>query len=155
MGLLDEAIKEARNLSRNLMPSVLMDFGMYEAIAQLCESSQKNTGKLVEFIADKLNDKTKLAKPQQVHVYRIVQEVINNAIKHSGCTEITISLTEFDDQLNVYMKDNGKGFDVNNLKKSSGIGFKNILERTELLDGKVVINSDANGTIIEIDIPIV
>ncbi len=154
MSLLDEAIQEARNLSRNLMPSVLMDFGMYEALSQLCQTTEKNTGIAVKYISDRDTERTKLEKARQVYVYRIVQEVINNAIKHSGASEINISLTEFDDQINLYMKDNGKGFDVKTVRRSSGLGFKNIMERTELLNGKILFESGSKGTVIEIDIPI-
>ena len=152
--LLNEAIKEARNLSRNLMPSVLMDFGMHEALFQLCQNTQKNTGINVQFNSEKDIDRTKLEKHKQVYVYRIVQEVINNAIKHSECAEITISITEFDDQINLFMKDDGKGFEVEKMSYSEGLGFKNIKERTELLNGKLLIDSGKGGTVIEIDIPI-
>lgn len=152
--LLNEAIQEARNISRNLMPSVLMDYGMYEALAQLCHATQNNTGITVKFTYDKSTESTKLDRVQQVYVFRIIQELINNAIKHSGCTMINISVTEFDDQINLYLKDNGKGFDVKNLSHSAGIGFKNINERTELLNGKIFIESGDQGTKVEIDIPL-
>ena len=152
--LLDDAIREARNLSRNLMPSVLMDFGIYEALEQLCEATEKNTGFKVQFNSERDNGQTRLEKPRQVHVYRIVQEAINNAIKHSGGTSITVSVTEFDDQMNLYMKDDGTGFDTTRLGQFEGIGFKNIKERTEILNGQLVVDSSPDGTIIEVDFPL-
>ena len=101
-----------------------------------------------------MTEKSKLSKAKQVYVYRIVQEAINNTLKHAQCSEIQLSITEFDDQLNVFIKDNGKGFDVNDLASHSGHGIKNIKERSALLNGEAVIESDNNGTTIDINIPL-
>lgn len=152
--LLDDAIKEARNLSRNLMPAVLMDFGLFDALSQLAQSMEKNTGITINYIGEKENEKSKLKKAKQVYVYRIVQEALNNALKHADCTEIQLSITEFDDQMNVYIKDNGKGLIDVSVLESPGLGFKNIKERTELLNGEVILESDENGTIVEVNIPL-
>jgi len=63
-------------------------------------------------------------------------------------------MTEFDDQMNVYIKDNGKGLDDGSVSKSSGLGFKNIKERVTLLNGELILESDQQGTIVEVNIPI-
>lgn len=152
--LLDDAIQEARNLSRNLMPTVLMDFGLFDALAQLSEITGKNTGTTIKYSCDSEWEKSKLKKSRQVYVYRIVQEVINNALKHADCTEIQLSITEFDDQMNMYIKDNGKGLENVQRLESSGFGIKNIKERAELLNGEVIFESGRHGTIVEINIPI-
>lgn len=152
--LLDDAINEARNLSRNLMPAVLMDFGLFDALAQLAQSTEKNTRITVNYTCDCEDEKSKLKKSRQVYVYRIAQEAINNALKHADCTEIQLSITEFDDQLNVYIKDNGKGLEDGSVLESQGLGFKNIKERTELLNGELILESDDRGTIVEVNIPI-
>jgi two-component system NarL family sensor kinase len=152
--LLDDAISEARNLSRNLMPAVLMDFGLFDALAQLAQSTQKNAGITVNYIFESEHQKSRLKKSRQVYVYRIAQEAINNALKHADCTEIQLSITEFDDQLNVYIKDNGKGLADGSVSESQGLGFKNIKERTELLNGELILESDNRGTIVEVNIPI-
>ena len=152
--LLDDAIKEARNLSRNLMPSVLMDFGLYDALAQLAESTEKNSGKIIRYTCDHDEVKTKLDKSKQVYVYRIVQEAVNNAIKHADCTRIDLSMTEFDDQMNLFIRDNGRGIDEHQLKESTGLGFRNIQERTELLHGEFSFESNRHGTTLEINIPL-
>ena len=152
--LLDDAINEARNLSRNLMPAVLMDFGLFDALAQLAESTEKNTGITINYSCDSEDEKSKLKKSKQVYVYRIVQEVLNNALKHANCTEIQLSITEFDDQMNIFIKDNGKGLSDDLVLESQGLGFKNIKERTGLLNGEVLVESDDRGTIVEVNIPI-
>jgi signal transduction histidine kinase len=152
--LLNEAIKEARNLSRNLMPTVLVDFGLFDALAQLAQSTEKNTGISIKYSCDCEHEKSKLKKSKQVYVYRIVQEVLNNAVKHANCSEIRCTITEFDDQMNVYIKDNGKGMADNSVSESTGHGFKNIKERTALLNGELILESDSRGTTVEINIPI-
>ena len=152
--LLDDAIKEARNLSRNLMPAVLMDFGLFDALAQLAQSTEKNTGIIISYSCDCENEKSSLKKTKQVYVYRIVQEALTNALKHADCTEIQLTITEFDDQMNVYIKDNGKGIGDSSVSDNSGLGFKNIKERTELLNGEIIVESDDQGTIVEVNIPI-
>jgi len=155
MTMLDDAINETRNLSRNLMPAVLMDFGLFDALAQLARSTEKNTGIKVIYSCDSVHEKSQLIKSKQVYVYRIVQEVINNALKHAHCSEILLSVTEFDDQMNIYIKDNGKGLKDDSISESSGLGFKNIKERTGLLNGELIVESDEHGTIVEVNIPII
>ena len=152
--LINDAIKEARNLSRNLMPTVLMDFGLFEALAQLAQSTDKNTGITIKYSRDSEHEKSKLKKNKQVYVYRIVQEALSNALKHADCTEVQITITEFDDQMNVFIKDNGKGLEGDSVLESSGLGFKNIKERTGLLNGEMILESDDQGTIVEVNIPI-
>ncbi|MFY0626569.1 MAG: sensor histidine kinase [Reichenbachiella sp.] len=152
--LLEDAINEARNLSRNLMPSVLSDFGLFEALSLLAQSTKKNTGTLVKFSCEHDGEKSKLKKNKQVYVYRIVQEAINNSLKHAECSEILLTVTEFDDQMNVFIKDNGEGLDEDTFKEKLGLGVKNIQERTELLQGELIIESDKSGTSIDLTIPL-
>lgn len=152
--LLNEAIKETRNLSINLMPAVLMDFGLFDALAQLAQSTEKNSGITVNYNCDSESEKSKLKESKQVYVYRIVQEVLTNALKHADCTEIQLSITEFDDHIHVYIKDDGKGLVHDAIVKSTGLGFKNIKERARLLNGELIVESDENGTIVEVNIPI-
>jgi two-component system NarL family sensor kinase len=152
--LLNEAIKEARNLSRNLMPTVLMDFGLFDALAQLAQSTEKSTGIKIKYTCDSEHAKSQLKKAKQVYVYRIVQEALTNAVKHANCTEIKCTITEFEDQMNIYIKDNGMGLDDNAVSESNGHGFKNIKERTALLNGELILESDENGTVLDINFPL-
>ena len=123
-------------------------------MAQLAQNTEKNTGIVVKYSCDCENEKSKLKKTKQVYVYRIVQEALNNALKHSDCTEIQLTITEFDDQMNVFVKDNGKGLTDESVSESTGLGFKNIKERTELLNGEMILESDDRGTVVEVNIPI-
>ena len=103
--LLGEVINELRRISRNLMPAVLRDFGPGEALNQLVEQTRQSTD--LEFhYANDLSRESSLPKEVSITLYRIAQEAINNTIKHAAATQIVMSLTEFDDQVVFYYKDN-------------------------------------------------
>ncbi|XOV93833.1 MAG: sensor histidine kinase [Bacteroidota bacterium] len=151
--LLDKTILETRSLARNLMPSVLMDFGLNETLNQLVRDIQHNTPIKVKFVNELESSKTSLDKGKSVGVYRIAQEAINNALKHANCTEIMLSVTEFDDQIVLYIKDNGTGFDPET-QRGGGLGLRNMEERTRTLNGQLMIESGEDGTSIEVIIPL-
>ncbi|MGB3777714.1 MAG: histidine kinase [Tunicatimonas sp.] len=151
--LLDEVIAEVRRISSNLMPAVLSDFGPGEALRQLASEVEKNTALTVRYANDLLAP-SRLNKETGIALYRIAQEAINNTLKHAQATEIVMSLTEFDDQVIFYYKDNGVGFDPVRLRNSDGKGLKNIHERVRILGGTVHIYRE-QGTLIEAEIPIV
>lgn len=149
--LLDEVIAEVRRISSNLMPAVLSDFGPGEALQQLASDVEKNTDLTVRYANDLLSSSC-LNKEVGIALYRIAQEAINNTLKHAHATEIVMSLTEFDDQVSFYYKDDGIGIDPANLRNSDGKGLKNIHERVRILGGTVRIHQD-QGTLIEAEIP--
>lgn len=151
--LLERTIAETRSLSRSLMPSVLIDFGLSGALEQLVEDIRTSTSVNIQYYNSLKNSDIRFSKDQNLYVYRIVQEALNNAVKHSGCTEISLSITEFEDHLVLFIKDNGSGFKVGEIKEFNGLGLKNIEERTRLLNGKLFIESTNEGTEIEIEIP--
>jgi signal transduction histidine kinase len=151
--LLDDIIAEIRRISSNLMPAVLSDFGPGEALNQLVREIRENTNLTVRYVNDLLTE-SRLNKEAGIALYRIAQEAINNTLKHADATEITMSLTEFDDLVIFYYKDNGKGFDFQKVYRTRGKGLKNIQERIGILGGVVRIHSN-DGTTIEAEIPVV
>ena len=91
---------------------------------------------------------------QKVTLYRVMQELINNALKYSEATKIAIDL-RFDGRLSLSIKDNGRGFDVGKITESEGIGWKNIYSRVEMLSGIINISSrKGNGTQVNLEIPL-
>ncbi len=153
--LVERAIAETRSLARNLMPSVLRDFGLNEALEQLISDVESSSQiKILFFNELKVSEPT-LQKDQQVSIYRVIQEAFNNAVKHANCQEMQLSLTVFDDRVAVFVKDNGTGFDVSQKAGFKGLGLKNIEERVRLMNGIFEITSNSSGTILEIEIPIV
>ncbi|HPO64175.1 MAG TPA: sensor histidine kinase, partial [Candidatus Kapabacteria bacterium] len=150
--LIKNTIAEIRTISNDLMPTVLANFGLAEGLKKLCRDSLQNPSISFDFFCNNLED-IKLDEKKQIYIFRIIQELMNNIIKHSEAKEAQIKIFNENDTLNIIVKDNGMGFD-STLNKS-GNGLKNILERTKLLNGSLLINSIINqGTTIQITIPV-
>ncbi len=150
--LIKNTIAEIRTISNDLMPTVLANFGLAEGLTKLCRDSLQNPLIKFNYECNNLED-IKLDEKAQIYIFRIIQELMNNIIKHSNATEAQINIYFENDTLNIFVNDNGIGFDTS-LNKS-GNGLKNILERTKLLNGNLLINSIINqGTTIQITIPV-
>ncbi len=147
---MDETIREVRNMSNNLMPSVLKDFGAGEAIGNLVKQLSENSDVEIMYKND-MHPNSQIHDEVQITLYRVTQEAINNALKHSNCQEIKISISEFDEYIGLFVFDNGEGFDLNQV--NNGNGIRNIHERIKLVNGKIEMTSDPSGTKMEIEIP--
>lgn len=150
--LFSDTINEVRSISNNLMPAVLSEFGLVDALTNLCREVSKSTGIHVGFnhqnLTQKLDDKIK------TYLYRISQEALNNIIKHSDASSATLTLNS--DSINVFLliADDGKGFKYTEDRKPCGNGISNMKERVLLLNGYIKIDSDNKGTRLEISIPL-
>jgi len=149
---IDETIREVRRMSNNLMPSVLADFGAGEAIGNLVDQINESSTIKILYKND-MPSEAKIDDSIQITLYRIAQESLNNAIKHSKAKEIKLSITAFEKHVSFFISDNGIGFDPESNAK--GNGLRNMKERIKLVNGTLEINSQATGTTIEIEIPIV
>ncbi|SMD32550.1 Signal transduction histidine kinase [Reichenbachiella faecimaris] len=147
----DETIREVRRMSNNLMPSVLADFGAGEAIGNLVDQINESSNIRIRYKND-MPSEAKIDDSIQITLYRIAQESLNNAIKHSKAKEIKLSITAFDNRVSFYVSDNGVGFDPE--KNTKGNGLRNMKERVKLANGTLEIESQSNGTTLEIEIPI-
>ena len=152
--IIDDTIKELRRISNNVMPAVLIDFGLEAGLKSLVDYSSKLYHLPVELSYEKYNHPL-LPKNNfdiTISLYRIAQEAINNAVKYSNMTAITIEVYESGKEISMLIKDNGVGFDLN--KKSKGKGLGNMNERAKLIDGKFDIESTSRGTSISICVPL-
>jgi PAS domain S-box-containing protein len=159
-GMLANLIAETRRICSDLLPSVLEDFGLRSAVEDLVKTCQDSDKKL-EFLLDENIQQTPLSRELKISVYRILQEGLNNVIKHSEASKVEIYIDTSGDYLNLMVKDNGKGFhfDIRQLhlknlaKKMNGI--RGMKERTELLSGTFnIITEPGHGTIIQLEIPL-
>lgn len=149
--LLNQASEELRNISYNLMPSVLEEEGLTPALNELAQKSGKSGKMAVTFQAHDIQS-LKFDKLAQFNIYRIVQEAINNIMKHAGASEAGIQLIGKGNNLTIMIEDNGKGFDSKNIL--SGRGQRNMRARTNWLNGNFHLDSTpGHGTTICIDIP--
>ena len=152
-------VKETRRVCSELMPNILDDFGLKSATRELCRMVKENTKIEVE-LHDEIEEGV-LTKQQDVVIYRILQEAINNIMKHAQATHIEIIAEADAENIYIEINDNGIGFKVKIDEiydgQSSGIhglGLLNMKERTEMLDGKFNITSTpGKGTTISLKIP--
>jgi two-component system, NarL family, sensor kinase len=148
ISMLDNAIEQVRHISHNLAPPSLQNFNLTEAIQQYCSKiSESNTLK-INF--QNYGELLTLNKDTETAIYRIVQEAINNIVKHSKATEALIQINAHENNLLITIEDNGIGFNPNN--NYEGLGLKNIRSRVELLKGDLNIDSNDTGTSIQINI---
>lgn len=155
IGLVDQACQDVRNLSHELHMGVSENFGLIPALKELTAHLQRSNGLKVMFSASL--DNVMLDAQNEILIYRIVQELVSNVLKHAGATKLTISLTGFEEGnlLNILVEDNGKGFDLDKLDKASkGIGLDSLTEMIQKLDGEIGIDSSPkSGTTVSADIP--
>ena len=131
------------------MPEVLESLGMKAAFAQLCSGLKDRSGIKVEFDAVDLDP---TYDPLiEVNLYRIAQELLTNAQKHSKCKNLFVSLIDHGDSLNLTVEDDGSGFDPE--LDANGIGLKNVRSRLKVISGQIDIESAvSSGTLINIEI---
>jgi signal transduction histidine kinase len=148
--MLDQAIAEMRKVAHNMMPESLLKFGLDETLKDFV--SKLNASLPLRLHYQSYNYR-KLDQSLEINLYRIIQEVINNAIKHSQAEDLFIQMDYNEDTINLTLEDNGKGFDTSDRGKNQGIGLKNISDRVDYLNGKLEINSaPGKGTLIVIEI---
>ena len=149
--MIDTTINEIRQMTNILMPTSLDKFGIGATLSNYVNNIQKSIKTSILFEDLTKENASKISKEQEINIFRIVQELINNSIKHSNATKIRITLTEFDHLLSLFYFDDGIGFDIEKVKLGSGI--TNIKERVEIFDGTLEIDS-YKKTIFEIEMPI-
>ncbi len=152
--MVNEVSTEVRSISHNLFPSDL-NKGIVAAIEHLCEQ-QNFLSKDLKFQFN-IDDETKnisLNKNLEIVLFRIIQELANNAIKYSGAKNLVISLSKSHNQILLTVADDGKGFDTSKIESGEGIGLKNISNRLERIDGKLKVESaPGSGTKFIIETP--
>mgnify|MGYP005815592209 CR=1 FL=1 len=148
---LNETMEEIRSISYNLTPRILEDFGLGKALENLVETL--NNPDSIKLSLSLHGDLVKLDKSLALAAYRIVQELVNNALKHANSTEINIHVVRVKDGLNLLIEDNGKGF-VHS-QKTMGLGLSNVKSRVDILKGSLHIDSnEKSGTSVSIIIPL-
>ncbi|MCL4538109.1 MAG: sensor histidine kinase [Bacteroidetes bacterium] len=137
--LLGKSIGELQRVAHNMMPQALVNGSVKDAISEFCEKMDNNGTFSIKFRF--FGKEEKLHQSYQIAVYRIVQELVNNVIKHSDATEALVQLVQENDRLSVTVQDNGKGFDPADAQSAGGHGLKNIRMRVEGLGGRFDIDS--------------
>lgn len=152
--MLQNALNEVRTISQGLHPYVLEKMGLEDALLNLIHSVDNSHD---IFIESEVNlSHNQLSKEQEIHIFRIVQELISNCLKHAESPSLIIEIQSDKTQIRIFVSDRGKGFELDeiNTKKGMYLGMKTLHERVEILNGKIHIDSQPNqGTTITILIP--
>jgi len=148
---LDDSLIELRSIARNMMPETLMKFGLQAALKDYCSSMNGNrTSVTLQFYGSEKG----IGIQQQVTIYRVIQELINNAIKHAKASEVLVQYIREENSVDITVEDNGVGLDDKILKNgSSGMGFSNLRTRVAYLKGDLDFHTENNeGTTVNVHI---
>lgn len=149
----DKASEELRRIAHNMMPQSLAKFGLITALEDLCDDINFSAGIEVNF--QHFNIVNSTLSPISLPVYRLLQELLNNIVKHAEATEVTVQLSQNPTTLLVTVEDNGKGFEVEKALKEKGHGLGNLQSRVNALNGELEIDSRLNeGTSVQIQLPL-
>lgn len=149
---LGDAVKELRRIAHNMMPENLLRFGLEEALKDLCERLQTPQTRIVFYAADLSHH---MPQQEQLTIYRIIQELLGNALKYAAATEILVQCLQHGSQCSITVEDNGIGFNVKAVGEQAGVGLFNVQNRTKYLRGHMEIHSDAaTGTSIYINLTV-
>jgi len=152
MDMLDSSIKEMRRVAHNMMPETLVRFGLDTALKDYCNDINQSGALQVTYQSLGLENET-FDPTTAITIYRIVQELVTNTMKHAAAKTAIVQLTKANDQLTITIEDDGKGFDPAILTRSKGIGWTNIQHRIDFLKGKLDINSEpGKGTSVHIEL---
>ncbi|MEO6630816.1 MAG: sensor histidine kinase [Mucilaginibacter sp.] len=152
LALVDESCKEVRTISHQMMPNMLLRSGIASDLKSFIEKIDSDSLKVT---LEATGFKNKLESNVETMLYRIIQESINNVIKHAKATRLDLVLTRDASGITAKIADNGVGFNVNDRGNFSGIGLKNIATRIEYLKGTIeYISEPGNGTTVLIEVPV-
>ncbi len=150
IGQLDHSVSELRHIARNMMPETLLQFGLETALKDLCESLMT---KDIHIDFQTFGIEKNLSISAQIAIYRIIQEIMANAIRHAQATSIVLQCSQNNTVFFITAEDNGVGFDTGTSNKMTGMGLNNIKNRVDYLNGKLDITSVINeGTTINIEL---
>ncbi|HVS97487.1 MAG TPA: sensor histidine kinase [Puia sp.] len=139
MDMVDSAGEELRKIAHNMMPEVLMKLGLVEALKDFC--GHINAGRLLHVSLQTYGMEEPLGSSTEVMLYRIIQELVNNIIKHAAATEAIIQFNRQGNRLSITVEDNGRGFDLRQAEENRHMGMETVKDRVSYLNGHLSIES--------------
>lgn len=148
--MVDTASEEVRRIAHNMMPEVLIKIGLLQAIQEMCNSI--SAGKLLRVTLQSYGMDKRLNHSTEIMLFRIIQELLNNIIKHAKATEAIIQFNKENNRLTIIVEDNGKGFNTLDVEVKTKAGLASVESRVHYLNGKLSIDSQAqSGTTVMMD----
>jgi signal transduction histidine kinase len=149
MDMLDDSIESIRSIAHNLAPPAITQFGLIEAIRQFCHKLDKNN--TLEVVYQHYGNLPKLSPSEETIIYRMVQELSQNTLKHAQASELFIQTNASPSLLQLTVEDNGRGFAP---KTAAGLGLKNLDSRIQFLNAQMEVDSSPDGSSYHIEIPL-
>ena len=153
MAMLDESMSELRRIAHNMMPESLVKLSLNDALKDYCMYVTKNSTVVFDYQGIGLDD----MDPEntiKTSIYRIIQELVNNILKHAGATNALVQIIWREGVIYITVEDNGTGFNTADVTMANGIGFKNTSSRVNYLKGKMDVQSaPGQGTSVHIEVP--
>ena len=150
--LVDEGFKEVRTISHNMMPQALLESGLALVIKQFIENFENDSIK-VNFFSKGFE--AHFDDTIETILYRILQECVNNVLKHAKASRLDISLIRDEANISLTIEDNGSGFEMSDKEKYRGMGLKNLQNRVNFIKGKIEIDSQpGRGTLVSVYVPV-
>ena len=152
MDMLDSSIKEMRRVAHNMMPEALVKFGLDVALKDFCNDINQSGALQVNYQSIGM-DNADIEQTTAITIYRIVQELINNTMKHAAARTAIVQVSKTNGKISITVEDDGKGFDPAIVSHAKGIGWNNIQSRVEYLKGKLDVKSEpGKGTSVHIEL---
>ena len=151
--MLDSSINEMRRVAHNLMPEALVKFGLDTALKDFCNDINQSGSLKLTYQSSGLEN-TVIGSNLAITIYRVVQELVNNVLKHAGAATVLVQIEKNETGIAVTVEDDGKGFDTAILRQTKGIGWDNIQSRVNYLKGKIDVQAaPGKGTSVLIELP--
>jgi len=150
---IDSIISKLREISNNLMPNTLVRKGLQKAIVEFVDQAGQASGLQVKFICEQA---LSLNQQKEINIYRIIQEIVHNTIKHANATCLIIKMVIEENRLLLMTADNGKGFDYFlKIKDNPGLGLRNLQSRAEVMGAELsCLSEPGKGTMYTFEIPL-
>jgi signal transduction histidine kinase len=149
--LLEQAAQDVRKISHNMMPSILSRFGLIEAVESMFD--QIDNPPEISALVNITGSPKRLTENCEIMLYRIIQELLNNTIKHAGAKNISLNM-HFDQNIRIQYSDNGKGFDIEDNLSRETFGLVSIISRVGFLNGEISFESKPDkGFTAFVDVP--
>ena len=148
--LIDTASEEVRRIAHNMMPEGLMKLGLMHALRDMCANI--SAGKLLQVKLQSYGMETRMNASTEIMLYRIIQELLNNIIRHAQASKVILQFNREADRLTVTLEDNGRGFNIQEADENKHTGLESIRSRVNYLNGNISIDSETGiGTTILMD----
>jgi two-component system NarL family sensor kinase len=151
LSMLDNTIVDLRKVAQNLMPEALVKFGLYDALRDYCDYVQSSAG--LQMLYQQIGALRKLDSTAEIFIFRIVQELVNNVVKHGGASQVIVQIATSPQKVHITVEDNGLGFDKSIRSTTKGAGMANISYRVHCLNGRTdIVTSPGTGTSVNIEL---